>query len=164
MKRAGEVSVGAVGADGEVSTRLQDVQAADRVVLKAWWAARLALNHATERHDRVRVATWDEQRRLLGGMTDRQRSSTERGLNAEAAPRVTAAARTHLRRMVWARTRVAEVDARGRERDAACATAVVDARRVLAEATGALLTQVPWAAELTSLTKADLRQLAAGES
>jgi hypothetical protein len=156
--------VGEVGGDADVKVRLREVHAADRVALETWWTARSAVTDATERCDSARRADRLEQRRMLGGMTDRQRTWTGHALDEESARRVTPSARAHLRRMVWARSRLAAVDARPQDGELLDQTPLADAARLLAEATRALLIQMPWAAELTGLTSRDLRRLTRGTS
>jgi hypothetical protein len=144
--------------------RLREVQAADRAVLDAWWAARSAVTDATERCESAGRADRLEERRMLGGMTDRQRTWTEHALDKEAALRVTPSARAHLRRMVSARSRLAAAEARAQNGALARQTALADAVRQVAEATRALTIQMPWAAELTGLTSRELRRLTGGVS
>lgn len=94
-------------------------------------------------------------------MTDRQRTWTEHALDEEAARRVTPSARAHLRRMVWARSRLA-TDARPQDGQQLDQTALANAARLLAQATRVLMIQMPWAAELTGFTSRDLRRLTRG--
>jgi hypothetical protein len=107
---------GDVGVDGDVMMRLREVQGADRAVLESWWAASSALAAETVRRDSARRRDQLELRRMLGGMTDRERTWAERALVKGAALRVTPSARAHLRRMVWARSRRAAAAAPRRER------------------------------------------------
>jgi hypothetical protein len=142
-----------------VGARLRKLHAADRTVLSAWWRARLAVVEAAERRNRVRESSRRKRQRVMGGMSDRQRTSAERAINDESIRLVSDSARRRQRRAAWVRSRLIEADGRKGElpngRDASLSD--TDAR--LFEATSALIAQMPWAADVTGLSELELSQL-----
>jgi hypothetical protein len=129
---------------------LQDLHAADRVAIQAWWDAQQLVVEVRRRSDRVRDGGRQEQARLTGGMTARQLSAGHRAVTGVVRPTSAAGRRRHLR-LAAVSSELAEAQARTAARTATATTDLAAAESSLADAAATLAAQMPWAAELAAL-------------
>jgi hypothetical protein len=148
-----------VGGIGEGAARLRELHAADWAALRAWWPEQSRVIQATDRRERVRESGRGQRRRIMEGISERQQTWAERAIADGSRRPVSESARVRQRRVASIRPRLIEAQTRHDERLAVEDVKVANAEQTLAEATRALVTQIPWAAQVTGLTRHELARL-----
>jgi hypothetical protein len=134
------------------ASRLREIHAADRAALDEWLEASAALESASARHERVRLAAERERRGLPAGAAGRRSVGTEQtGAAVRRIYPVDPAARTTLIRRARAEAALMAAEPRRAAALAAGQAEIREAEARLNASARDFRAQVPWAESIVDL-------------